>query len=106
MSTESARLTSGYSDIDHTDDPRKYIPRLDQTGSSPLWQAIKQRMIALLEVAPGAKVLDVGCGTGDDARVLANLVGPTGQVIGIDQSTTMIAEAAQRTLDCELRPVF
>jgi ubiquinone/menaquinone biosynthesis C-methylase UbiE len=32
-----------------------------------------------VEVVGGATVLDVGCGTGDDARELARLVGPEGR---------------------------
>ncbi len=37
-----------------------------------------------LEIAKGAKVLDVGCGWGDTAIALARKVGPTGAVVGLD----------------------
>ena len=37
-----------------------------------------------LPVKTGDKVLDVGCGFGDTAMLLANRVGPTGSVMGID----------------------
>ena len=37
-----------------------------------------------LPVKTGDKVLDVGCGFGDTAILLANRVGPTGYVVGID----------------------
>ena len=37
-----------------------------------------------LPVRPGDHVLDVGCGFGDTAIRLAELVGPTGRVVGVD----------------------
>lgn len=42
-------------------------------------------------------MIDVGCGTGDDVRALATLVGPVGHVIGIDASETMISVAQERS---------
>jgi ubiquinone/menaquinone biosynthesis C-methylase UbiE len=44
-------------------------------------------------------VLDVGSGTGDDTRQIAGSVGPTGRVVGLDQSTDMIEEARRRAAD-------
>ncbi|CAI7922847.1 unnamed protein product [Closterium sp. NIES-53] len=41
----------------------------------------------------GCTVLDLGCGTGRDVYVAAQLVGPTGQVIGIDMTDEQLAVA-------------
>ena len=43
-----------------------------------------KRLVEDLAIAPGERVLDIGCGTGLLARHIADLVGPAGQVLGID----------------------
>lgn len=39
------------------------------------------------------RVLDVGCGNGDLSRMVAALVGPNGEVVGIDSSEAALASA-------------
>ena len=56
----------------------------------------KQRSYALMQIQPGHKVLDVGCGPGTDTVPLAQLVGPTGLVAGVDYDENMVALADQR----------
>jgi protein-L-isoaspartate(D-aspartate) O-methyltransferase len=49
---------------------------------------------SLLEyLQPGARVLDIGSGSGYLAAVLANLVGPTGRVVGIDHIQPLVSLA-------------
>lgn len=43
----------------------------------------------------GMRVVDLGCGTGMVTRLLAELVGPTGEVIGIDYSEAQVEEARE-----------
>ena len=52
------------------------------------------------------RLLDIGCGNGDDVRALAALVGPSGQAVGIDSSETMVAEARKRAAQTDLRAEF
>ncbi len=47
------------------------------------------------ELPVGATVLDLGCGSGTDTLIAARRVGPTGRVIGVDFSTTMLSRARQ-----------
>ncbi|HET6165633.1 MAG TPA: methyltransferase domain-containing protein [Marmoricola sp.] len=52
-----------------------------QTNSQPRSVAA---MLHLLDVRPGDRVLDVGAGSGWTTALLAELVGPTGQVVGVE----------------------
>ena len=44
-------------------------------------------------LAPGERVLDLGCGAGTDSLVAAQMVGPEGRVTGIDMTREMLAKA-------------
>ena len=46
--------------------------------------------------APGARVIDLGCGFGDTLFELAARVGPTGEVLGVDCSAPLLSEAKRR----------
>jgi SAM-dependent methyltransferase len=49
-------------------------------------------IVDALPLAPGLRVLEIGCGTGAAAREVADRVGP-GYVLGIDRSERAIAHA-------------
>jgi len=44
-------------------------------------------------VEPGSIVLDLGCGAGTDLLIAAQMTGPTGRVIGVDMTPTMLERA-------------
>ncbi len=60
--------------------------------SLEFFQRYKAKSFELLEIGSGSNVLEVGCGTGVDARQLAYMVGEKGRVLAIDKSEPMIAE--------------
>lgn len=57
---------------------------------------MRGRAIELLDLHPGQTVVDLGCGTGANLSALADAVGDTGRVIGIDLSSKMLAQARRR----------
>lgn len=60
-------------------------------------RALKPLMLDLMDLHRGQRVLEVGCGTGDDVRTIARRVGAQGLVVGIDSSPLVIEEARRRT---------
>ena len=54
-------------------------------------------ILTLAGIAPGMRVLDLGSGVGDVALAVANRVGPTGSVLGIDRSPSALDVARERT---------
>ena len=53
----------------------------------------RRRAVDALRLRPGQRVLDVGCGTGLNFRLLADAVGPSGLVVGTDLSRSMLGGA-------------
>lgn len=91
-------FASGFAGVDGAGDARSFVTYLDLIHSMPFFQECKHQSYQKLAIRPGASVLEIGCGNGVDAAILAGMAGPTGQVIGIDVSSTMLTSA--RTRDC------
>jgi ubiquinone/menaquinone biosynthesis C-methylase UbiE len=75
----------------------EWIAYLDGVAQGDFMRAVKQQITAMLDLHPGDSVLDAGCGTGDDARAMAALVGPHGLVTGLDHDDEILVEARQRS---------
>ena len=58
-----------------------------QTNSQP---RTVSAMLQLLDVRPGQQVLDVGSGSGWTTALLADLVGPTGSVLGLERVPDLV----------------
>lgn len=59
----------------------------------------KRRTYDLMHISPGHKTLDVGCGPGTDTLQLADLVGETGHVTGVDVDPHLIHQANHRAVE-------
>jgi SAM-dependent methyltransferase len=62
---------------------------------------ITERFLLAAGLEPGMRVLDLGAGLGDVAAIAAAIVGPGGEVVGVERDPAMI-EAATRRLGDEL----
>ena len=66
---------------------------------------ISERFFREAGIGPGQRVLDIGSGVGDVAMLLARLVGPSGEVMGIERDAKSIAKARDRVTQANLHNV-
>lgn len=60
---------------------------------------------AIAALAPGATVVDIGCGAGTDLLLAASHVGPRGRAIGVDMTEAMRDRARRGAAACGLAHV-
>jgi ubiquinone/menaquinone biosynthesis C-methylase UbiE len=61
------------------------------TASFVYSDAFTQPILHLLSAKEGERIVDFGCGSGELTRVLADLVGKDGFVLGLDSSANMVS---------------
>lgn len=88
--------------VDQSTDPGFFTRFMDKSHTLSSIRIYRQAMIDQLSIQAGATLLDVGCGAGNDAQELAQLVGASGRVVGIDASESMINEARARVSETHL----
>ena len=57
----------------------------------------KRETIDAMNLRAGDAGLDVGCGAGDEVRLIAERVGPSGRAVGVDVNEGLLATARDRT---------
>ena len=87
ISVEGERRDDGYV-LGSTD--REY-ERL--RAQSRVWEAATGRLLDQVALAPGSRCLDAGCGPGETMRLMAQRVGPSGHVVGVDIDATVGRQA-------------
>jgi 2-polyprenyl-3-methyl-5-hydroxy-6-metoxy-1,4-benzoquinol methylase len=55
-----------------------------------------ERLFRDAGIVAGMRVLDIGCGMGDVSMLAAQLVGPSGSVVGVDRESSVLEKARQR----------
>ena len=69
----------------------RYLDAVAQLGAQA-----KDTTFAMQGIVPNSRVLDCGCGVGDDVRAIAARVGADGMVVGLDANEALIAAAIAR----------
>lgn len=99
-------LSTGFTDVDRTQNKKAYFDCLNLLDSLEYYKECKTKSYELLQLEPGIKVLEAGCGLGDDAFRIAKLIMPGGLVVGLDVSTVMIEKARLHELAAQLPVEF
>lgn len=90
--------------------PIPHPPPLTFLFENPIVEAFAgvELLLDRLDLAPGMRVLDAGCGPGRLTIPVARAVGPDGQVTALDSQAAMLRKLERRVADeglSEVRPV-
>lgn len=88
-------LSSGFSKVDRSQDPGVFVSCLQTLCSLPCFQSYKKKSFQLLSPGQGSRILEIGCGLGQDAIAIAAMTGKGGGVVAIDSSRKMMDEACK-----------
>jgi SAM-dependent methyltransferase len=94
-SSPSASYALGYTDAEHE-------RLIRQAG---LIAPITERLFREAGISAGQRVLDLGSGLGDVSMLVARLVGPSGEVVGIERDAMSIERAQSRIAAAGFRNV-
>lgn len=78
--------------MESANDPDWFVRFLDRTSTR---QGDHHPAVALLQLDPDQRCLDVGCGVGEDARSIADVFGA--RVVGVDINARMVRESQSRS---------
>lgn len=85
---------------------REQAARLEHRASVEDEAAARDEYLRLLGISPGARVLDIGCGSGVVTRAIAKRIGPRGSVVGIDSSSALLTIAREYADATEFGPII
>lgn len=71
----------------------------DFVRTRPMLRNVTEELLDRIDMRPGMRCIDLGCGTGHATRIIAEKVQPAGNVVGCDVSAGMLAIAKRRKAD-------
>ena len=86
----------GYHSVDEHPDVDLLLRAMDETARWEATRELRSWERTQLALGPGERLLDIGCGLGDAGLTLSVDLGTTGELVGVDGSDAMIAEATAR----------
>lgn len=95
----TGRFTSDYA-LGNTDAEHERLIR-----QAAYLAPLTERLFREAGIGPGQRVLDLGSGVGDVAMLLSRMVGPSGEVVGIERDPRSISRAKARIAEAGLRNV-
>ncbi|MCE2414964.1 methyltransferase domain-containing protein [Candidatus Poribacteria bacterium] len=106
-------MAQNYLENSHTSEDRDATYTLGRTShettrlieQSRIYGESTRRLCKRAGITEGMRVLEIGSGAGDVALTLAELVGPTGQVVGVDVNASILDTARQRATEAGMRNV-
>jgi SAM-dependent methyltransferase len=72
------------------------------TTQASLYEPFTAQFFRDAGIKAGMRVLDVGCGSGDVSFLAARMVGPTGEVVGVDRASAAVETARRRAKELQL----
>jgi ubiquinone/menaquinone biosynthesis C-methylase UbiE len=90
---------------DHLHVAATYTSAADRFDDLPFWSHFGRATVDRLQLRPGARVLDLCCGTGASALPAAEIVGPAGKVLGIDLTDALLERARVKAAAAGYRQV-
>lgn len=91
MNQQEARPVRDSYVLGHSTEEYERLRRQAQT-----FEPATRRLFEAIALRPGWRCLDLGCGPGETMRLMGEMVGPSGEVTGLDRDATAGREAIER----------